>query len=132
MVLINFQEPDHSGHAMDWKGYLEGLKKSDEYAFRIWEFLNTNENYKGTTTVFITNDHGRHLPGHKDGFISHGDECEGCKHINLFASGPDFKKGIITNAKRGQIDIPATIIELLHLNLPTAKGNLLEELFENR
>ncbi len=130
LVLINFRDPDSFGHDNNWEGYLQGIQNSDEYLYKLWQFLEGDPFYKGSTTVFVTNDHGRHLDSVKDGFINHGCDCEGCRHINLFAIGPDFKKGIVENTRRGQIDIPATVAELLDFELPEGKGQVMTELFE--
>ncbi len=130
LVLINFREPDSSGHGNDWDGYLEGIAASDEYVYQIWEFIENDPFYKNSTTMFVTNDHGRHLDGIADGFISHGDDCEGCRHINLFAYGPDFVQGTITATERDLTDIPATIAELLDFEMPTNQGEVMDELFK--
>ena len=130
LVLVNFREPDYSAHANDWNKYLEGIANTDEYIYKIWEFIENDPIYKNKTTIFVTNDHGRHLDGVANGFVSHGDSCEGCRHINLYAYGPDFKQGLILNNKREQIDIPATISELLNLSMPTVEGQVMTELFE--
>ena len=103
---------------------------TDDYIYKIWQFIESDPVYKNKTALFITNDHGRHLDGVANGFVSHGDSCDGCQHINLYASGPDFKQGLILNNKREQIDIPATIAELLNLDIPTINGNVMTELFE--
>ena len=77
----------------------------------------------------ITNDHGRHLDSVGAGFQQHGDECEGCRHINCFAYGPDFKKGVI-DTEREQIDIPATIAEIFGCEGEYINGKIMYELFE--
>lgn len=130
LTLINFKEPDASGHANNWEGYLQGIKDTDEYAYRIWQFLQNDSVYKNSTTFIVTNDHGRHNDGWKDGFVSHGDNCDGCRHINFFAAGPDFKKGVIISEKYDQRDIPVTVAELLHFSMPTADGKVMWELFK--
>jgi phosphopentomutase len=56
----------------------------------------------------------------------------GCKHINFFAYGPDFKKSQIINTKRELIDIPATIAELLQFKTVYLKGKVMHELFDNK
>lgn len=131
LVLINFRNPDSWGHAGNWEKYLSSTKKSDEYIYRIFRFIQTNEHYRGKTTVFVTNDHGRHLDGRKDGFVSHGDGCEGCRQINFFAYGPDFKSGIIINKSRELIDIPVTIGELMGFKLEKSQGEVMQELFKD-
>jgi len=130
LVLVNFQQPDSWGHANNWDKYLEGTRASDEYIYKIFEFIRSNAFYKDQTTIFVTNDHGRHLDGHKDGFVSHGDNCEGCRMINFYAFGPDFKKNVILDTPAEQIDIPVTIGELLGFTIEGSKGRVMTELFE--
>ncbi|WP_083261392.1 sulfatase-like hydrolase/transferase [Crocinitomix algicola] len=129
LALINFRLPDSWGHAGNWEKYLQGIKTNDEYIYQIFEFLRTDAHYQGKTTVFVTNDHGRHLDGRKDGFISHGCNCEGCRRINCFAYGPDFKEGIITDVSRELIDITATTCELMGITMEKTKGKVMRELF---
>ena len=150
LTLLGFKEPDIAGHANSWEDYLEGIRKTDEYIYNIWKFIQNDLHYSGNTTLFITNDHGRHLDSVKNGFKDHGvcykkvktniadtlrygrssgNSCEGCSHINFFAYGPDFKTGIIDN-RREIIDIPATIIELLQLDAGYIEGEIMYELFE--
>lgn len=130
LVLFSFRDPDFSAHSGNWNSYIQGIINTDRYAFQIWNFIRNDSYYKNKTTLFITNDHGRHLDSIADGFISHGDTCLGCRHINLFAYGPDFKKGQIIDTKRELIDIPATIAELLQIKTTYMKGEVMHELFE--
>lgn len=126
LLLVNFKEPDFSGHAGNWNGYLEGITQTDEYTYNIWQFLNTDAYYKGKTTFIYTNDHGRHLGNE---FQHHGDQCEGCRHIFLYAQGPDFKKGILNDQNASLVDLHATIRELLHLDHSSSEGNVMFSLF---
>ena len=130
LVLINFREPDYSGHANKWDDYINGIKKVDEYVYNLIEYIENDETYKNKTTYFVTNDHGRHLDDISTGFSGHGDGCEGCRHINLFAFGPDFKSGAIFERERELIDVSATTAELLGFELPTGKGQIMVELFK--
>ena len=131
LVLINFRQPDSWGHAGNWEKYLATMKNTDEYIYKVFRFLQTDEHYKGKTTVFVTNDHGRHLDGHKNGFVSHGDNCEGCRRILCWAYGPDFIRGKIFDTVREQIDLPVTVGELMGFKIEGAKWQVLEELFSS-
>lgn len=130
LVLINFREPDYSGHSGNWNKYIKGIKSSDEYAYQIWNYIQQSPNYNGNTSLFITNDHGRHLDTVSSGFISHGDDCLGCRRLNFFAFGPDFKQDTIIDKKRELIDISATISELLQLEMKSSQGKVMFELFK--
>lgn len=80
--------------------------------------------------MFVTNDHGRHLDTVSVGFSSHGDGCEGCRHVMFYAYGPDFKQNVVVNNPRDLIDISATIAELLQFKMPYGKGQVMMELFK--
>jgi arylsulfatase A-like enzyme len=113
----------------DWKAYLKGIVNTDAYVHEIWQFIQNDSIYKDNTTLFVTNDHGRHLDGISNGFVSHGDNCDGCRHINLYSFGPDFKKGIVSSVNRSLVDVHATILELLHIRGAFTEGNVMLELF---
>jgi arylsulfatase A-like enzyme len=129
LVFVNYKEPDASGHIANWQGYLNGIKDCDNYVKQVWEFIQIDPVYKDKTTLFITNDHGRHLNGVNDGYVSHGDNCEGCRHIFLYAFGPDFKQNVIETKSRELIDVHATIIELFGIDGQYSNGEVMKELF---
>jgi membrane-anchored protein YejM (alkaline phosphatase superfamily) len=132
LVLINFREPDYSAHSGIWDSYLDGIRKTDEEIYQIWQFLQNDSGYKNTTTLFVTSDHGRHLDNVANGFTGHGDGCEGCRHLFFMAFGPDFKNGALVNVPREQIDLPVTIAELMGFDLPNSQGEIMTELFGRR
>lgn len=129
LVLINFREPDFSGHQGIWTNYLQGITDTDASAWLLWNYLQNDPYYSDKTSLFITNDHGRHLDTVSTGFSSHGDDCEGCRHINFFACGPDFKQNYLGQSPRELIDITATVAYLLHLEMKGLEGNVMYELF---
>ncbi len=132
LVLINLKQPDAAGHKGDWDAYQQGIRDGDAFAAELWARLQADPHYQGRTALFVTHDHGRHLDGHKDGFVSHGDACEGCRRIALLALGPDFKRGVTFDGPAEQVDLPVTLARLLGFPLPQAEGRFLQELFAER
>lgn len=129
LSLINLLEVDVKGHQKDWEGYKQGLRNSDEFVYKFWKIIQSNPLMKDKTTLLITNDHGRHLDGRKDSFVSHGDKCLGCRKISLLAIGPDIKKDFETSSPAELIDISKTISEIFHFDMPSSKGRILNEMF---
>lgn len=129
LALINFKQPDVAGHSNDSIAYLQGIISTDNYVYQLWQQIQNNPLYKDKTTLIVTNDHGRHSPGHLDGFVSHGDNCEGCKHVELFVMGPDFKQNYICTNPYEQIDIANTVAELLGILMPTSNGKMMKAIF---
>jgi predicted AlkP superfamily pyrophosphatase or phosphodiesterase len=125
LVLVNFKQPDAAGHANSWVDYINGTKKIDQYVADLWNFLQGDSLYAGTTTLFVTNDHGRHLQGVYDGFVSHWCGCDGCRHIFLLGLGPDFKTNYIETGHYSLIDIPSTVSELIGIKMPNTEGKVM-------
>lgn len=130
LMLINFLEADARGHNNNWQGYINGIKNIDLLCGQLWDYIQSDSLMANNTTLFITNDHGRHDDGRKEGFKEHGDKCNGCKHIFLMAFGPDFKKNEILDQPSELIDISKTIAHLLNFSIPTSNGRVLHELFK--
>ena len=125
LVLINFKQPDMSGHANNWVEYINGTQKVDQYVWDLWSFLQHDSAYAETTTLFVTNDHGRHTQGVYDGFVSHWCGCDGCRHIFLLGLGPDFKTNYLEATHYSLVDIPATAAELMGISMPGTEGNVM-------
>jgi Type I phosphodiesterase / nucleotide pyrophosphatase len=130
LMLINFREPDFSGHLADSMAYINGIINTDFYINEIWKQIQADDFYANKTTLIVSNDHGRHLDGVSNGYISHGDNCEGCKHIEFFAIGPDFKSNFVCADMHEQIDISSTVAELLQFEMPTSKGKVMRCFFK--
>lgn len=126
VMLINLKEPDAAGHSGSWPLYLEGIRQGDKYAYRLWDFIQHNAFYRSNTMLIITSDHGRHSDGWSNGFVSHGDSCDGCRHISFMALGPDVCKGYVDTTSYSQNDIASTIAKVLGLEMPHASGNVME------
>ena len=130
MLLANYLAVDSYGHSNEWDKYLSSIKKCDAFAMDLWSRIQKNPTLQNKTALIITNDHGRHLDGKKDGFVNHGCNCEGCRKIFMLAIGPDFKKNEVVQTEGELIDLSKTIAEILHFDMPTSEGRILNELFK--
>ena len=124
LIMINFPSVDLNGHAKTWRKYLEAIREADAIIHRLWKKIEADSIYRHTTTMFVTNDHGRHDLAH-GGFQNHGDSCEGCRHIMLLAMGPGFPSGAVVRDPHTQIDIAPTIGEILGFSFPVREGKSL-------
>lgn len=130
LIFINFGYTDHIAHVSTFDKHQVAIRHCDEIFGRLWKKVQSTPGYKDQTTVFFTNDHGRHnnkpnMPS--DGFKDHGDKCDGCRHIMLLAVGPDIKRGVKVDRKAQQIDICPTVGELLGFQTPFADGKVMAD-----
>lgn len=121
LAILNLPNSDSVAHAGNWDGYLSSVRIADSLVYGIWNAVQSDSVMKGKTTMFVTNDHGRHTSS----FTGHGDGCEGCRRITLLAIGPDTPPGIIDSMPRTQVDIAPTIGMLLGFQTPYATGTAL-------
>lgn len=128
LTLINFLDIDSWGHEDNWERYLQAHRDVDSLVMELWNLVQNDPVMKNKTALYITNDHGRHLDGHKNGFVSHGDGCEGCRHISLLAIGPDYQKNREVTTCYDQIDLTATLAAIFGLTMEDAKGCPIPEL----
>lgn len=126
LLVLNLPATDHAGHTGVWNDYVTALRRADSLVFEIWSFVQNDPILSGTTTMFVTNDHGRHLDGVDVGFSGHGDGCEGCRHILLLAIGPDTPPDVVDASPRNQTDIAPTIGLLLGFPTSFATGTAID------
>jgi hypothetical protein len=118
LTITNLPQVDSKGHNGDWEGYLHAIRLADSITYEMWNLIQSDSFYKDKTTLIVTNDHGRHLVD----WTSHGDGCDGCRHLMMMMLGPDTKAGVIDSVRRTQIDIAPTVGELLNFSTPLCKG----------
>jgi len=129
-LLIYLPDVDHAGHSGDWNEYTSAISNADEIVGDLWHYLQNDPFYEGTTTMIVTNDHGRHDDEH-GGFQGHGCGCEGCRHIQFFALGPNIKQGHISNTYRTIPDMAVTAAHILGVDPVKATGEVMHEIFES-
>ena len=120
ILLIHFAGVDVAGHSGNWNNYLAAITNADNLVYQLWQTIqdSTYGYSPRNTTLFIANDHGRHTTN----YTSHGDDCEGCEHIMLFAIGRNVTQGVVNNDLHYQTDIAPTIGDLLGFSTPQAVG----------
>jgi hypothetical protein len=79
-LYISYGETDEFAHEGAYNHYLDAAHQFDAWVGEIWDFVNTDPDYKGKTTLLITTDHGRG-DAIKSQWTSHGDSVKDCYQI---------------------------------------------------
>ena len=132
MIYAILPHVDSAGHMGDYKTYCDTIKNADSLIWDVWNTVQSDPFYKDKTTLVVTTDHGRHTTGVKDGFVSHGDTCEGCRHVYALMVGPDIKKGYEYKTECYQTDLAPTIGQLMGFATPAADGKPLMDALVDR
>lgn len=124
--LVYLASVDHEGHSGNWEDYLDSISTADSIVGMLWDYLQAHPFYAGTTTMIVTNDHGRH----DYDFSGHGDSCDGCRTIQFLAVGPDIQTGLVSTVPRTIPDIVPTIGELLGFPTEDSTGTAMIEILK--
>ncbi|MCE4217696.1 phosphoglyceromutase [Aquirufa antheringensis] len=79
-LYISYGETDEFAHEGAYNHYLDAAHQFDAWVGEIWDFVNTDPDYKGKTTLLITTDHGRG-DAIKTQWTSHGERVKDCYQI---------------------------------------------------
>ncbi len=87
VFYLGLGDTDEYAHAGRYDQYLRAAHQADSAIRSLWEGLQNHPQYRGTTTLIVTTDHGRGDP--PQGWRSHGEKVEGSDAIWIAVLGPD-------------------------------------------
>lgn len=88
VLFISLDETDEHTHKGKYDEYLKSANKTDRMIAKLWNWIQSQPDYKDQTTLLITTDHGRGKRS-KKGWTHHGLHVIGSGQIWLAAIGPD-------------------------------------------
>lgn len=97
-------------------GYDAGITRVDDAIARLLRILE-EAGVRDETAVIVSADHGEAL-GEQGMFFEHGNAGEGVAHVPLVVDWPGLAGGQVSDAPIAQLDLPATVLELLGVERP--------------
>lgn len=128
-MMVYLADVDHAGHSGNWQEYTTAIQTADSLVNVLWQKLQADPFYKNSTTLIVTNDHGRHDDQH-GGFQGHGCDCDGCRQIQFLALGPHIKKDYVSTQYHNIPDMAVTASHILGIQPTKSTGNIIQEIFD--
>ena len=88
VLYIAYGETDEWAHAGQYRSYLDAGHQVDAWLKEIWNYVQTDPQYKDKTTLLITVDHGRG-DIEKEKWTSHNNKIQDAHEIWFAVMGPD-------------------------------------------
>ncbi len=88
VMFISFDETDHWAHEGEYDKYLHAANYTDGFVRTLWEWLQSQPQYKNRTTLILTTDHGRGKVNDED-WRHHGAKMPYADEIWFAFLGPD-------------------------------------------
>lgn len=116
VLYLSLGETDDWSHDNRYDRVIEALHRSDGYFRELWEWVQSQDDYRDQTTVLIGTDHGR--GDDPLNWQHHNDKLEGAAHVWLAAAGHGVvKRGNLTpTPEYSQNQIAATLLHALGLS----------------
>jgi hypothetical protein len=124
VLYIAFDETDDMAHAGAYKFYLDRANQEDGFIKELWDYLQTDPKYKGSTTLIITCDHGRgDVP--QDKWRDHGSDVVHSEQTWFAVLGPDTPPTgeVKTQTTTYHKQLAQTISKLLGFDFKSAAGH---------
>lgn len=87
VLYIAYGETDEWAHGGKYRSYLDAAQQVDAWIKQIWDFVQSDPQYRNKTSLFVTTDHGRGDKT-KTEWTSHGSSIEGADEIWFAVIGP--------------------------------------------
>jgi hypothetical protein len=112
VLYLSLGETDDWAHAGRYELYLDAAAVADDQLRRLWETLQSMDEYRGKTSLVITTDHGR--GDGPQGWKNHSVDIEGSNRMWIAVIGPDAPaRGVLKKVEATQSQVAATVAGLL-------------------
>ncbi len=87
ILYLSLGETDEWAHAGNYEQYLNAAHRVDRFLRQLWQAVQSMPDYRGTTTMIFSPDHGRGES--PESWKSHGEKIPESKYIWMAFLGPD-------------------------------------------
>jgi Type I phosphodiesterase / nucleotide pyrophosphatase len=132
LLDVSFDETDDWAHEHRYDRVLDSIAEFDGFLERLWTAIENSPDYRGSTTVIVTADHGRGST--VADWSDHGAKIEGAGRIWLAIRGPDTPARMESGEVAEQRDIAPTILKLLGIDPAEyhgATGKVIPQIVKN-
>jgi bisphosphoglycerate-independent phosphoglycerate mutase (AlkP superfamily) len=114
VLYIAYGETDEWAHAGQYRSYLDAAHQVDAWLQQLWNYVQSDPQYKNKTALFITTDHGRG-DAVKAEWTSHGNSIKDASEIwfAVMAPGLPAKSEVKAAQQLYQQQFAQTIAKLL-------------------
>jgi hypothetical protein len=119
-LVISFDETDDWAHARRYDRALDMIAATDGFLARLWSTVQSLPEYRDSTTLIFTSDHGRGST--LSDWSGHGSKVQGADKIWMAILGPDTPAAGEISTHAEQRDVTPTIIKLMGLDPKDYKG----------
>ena len=117
-------------HAGAYSLYIEGIQRTDRLCKQVWQAIQSEPEYAGSTTLFILPDFGRDADDDSggNGFQHHRTGDALSRTTWMMALGPGIREGVVFDRPVESTDLTPTLGSILGFSASLANGKPISEL----
>jgi hypothetical protein len=113
LLVVGFSDVEVA-HFGSYSLHLGGIRSFDRLAVQLWDEIQTNEAYRGRTTMLVLPEFGRDFDGSStNGFFNHRSDSESCRNTWMMCLGKAVKIPHVEGGLVHHIDVCPTMAALL-------------------
>lgn len=90
VLYLSLGETDDWAHEGRYDRVVQMLRQTDDYLRELWDYLQSDPQYRNKTSILVTTDHGRGTEG--DSWKSHNRSIPGAEYVWLAVISPDVER----------------------------------------
>jgi hypothetical protein len=114
-------------HTGSYSLYLDGIRRSGRLCAEIWNFIQSEPEYKDKTTLFILPGFGRDSDFDASGFQHHRTGAPISRTTWIMALGPHIRQNVIVDRPLDGLDLVPTLGALMDFCTPYVHGTPISE-----
>ena len=127
VLVVNFSDVEVA-HSGTYSLHLAGIRRIDGLVARLWNLLQTLENYRGRVTMAVMPEFGRDPDGStSNGFFNHRSRDSSCRLVWTMVLGAAVHHPAVVERETRQIDLAPSLGAFLGINCGRASGQVLPE-----
>jgi len=127
LIWVTLHDMDVA-HTGAYSLYIDGIRRTDRLCAEIWQFIQSDPEYKDCTTMLILPDFGRDsdLDASANGFQHHRSGDALSRTTWIMALGPHIRPRIV-DRRLDSLDLVPTLGALMGFATPSARGTAIAE-----
>jgi hypothetical protein len=127
LLMINWSDVEVA-HSGTYSLHVAGIRRIDGLCWRLWQFLDSDPDYRGRTTLVVMPEFGRDPDGSStNGFFNHRTDTNSCRMGWMMAVGAAVERPLVVERMVRQIDVAPSLAGLFGVSCGGAAGRRLDE-----
>jgi hypothetical protein len=128
ILFVNFSDIE-AAHFGSYSMHLAGIRNTDRLIYELWQEMQSNSEYRGSTLMVILPEFGRDPDGsNTNGFLNHRSNDDTCRRVWMMCVGQPLSHPQMIDRPVWQVDLCPSLAAWMGCRATESAGGVLAEL----